>query len=200
ASGKSRALNPLAFMGTCASIQALLFQLTTLCGHPVGGDSFVAQIFASIGPFCQYVILGVLVHLTLLWQTPRRRLLDSVGIALYAGGPAMLGYIASMTLTLGQWVYFGRVNAPQGMWSVLPDRLVAFDTDLLWGVILIFLRTLWLGLAGLRGHRWITCGIGTLAGATMLALLLGYLDAHGSFGPQMVIVHSRSGWRMGLQD
>ena len=204
ASGRSRALNPLAFMATSGSLLAGLHQVMSLLGYPTGGDSFAAQILESIGPFAQYAVIGVLVHVALLGVKPKRRLLDSLGIALYAGGPAMIGYVVSLMTTFAEWVYIGKPDPHgKGMWSVLPALADKIDGLMLWGVVLLFVRSLSLGLAGLRQRRWVATGLATIAAMGVLAAVLGQTDVDGPYGIQVILYRAPDrvlGWTLSLRD
>ena len=89
---RSKALNPLAFLGTALAFSS---PPTLLVSHfaglgEEGGSLFAAFLSDQVAPYVQYVLLGVLAHGFLRLLGGSQKLLATVGIALYAGGgPAM---------------------------------------------------------------------------------------------------------------
>jgi hypothetical protein len=132
--------------------------------------------------------------------TPRRRLLDAVAIGLYAGGPALIGYVLNVTGITIHWLALGCPHATHGLLTVMPPEARRFWWGLMWLVVVLFVRSFWLGLAGLYRGRWVACGAATIVAVFALALALGRLDEHGPFGIQLIIVHTPNGWDYGLHD
>jgi hypothetical protein len=195
AEGRAQAMNPLAFIATCASLLTGLVEVLQRFGLPVGEhESFGAELLHSAGPFIQYAAAGVLAHVALIAIKPRRRLLDSIAVGLYSGGPALIGYLLwSIGLSI-VWIHLGRPdthgNGMLSMLSVTARHRVAMSE---WIVVIFFVRSLWFGMAGLHRGRWIACGVATLASMMTLALILGRLGIYGTIGAQLVIVRGASG-------
>ncbi len=204
---REEAINPLAFLATCASLVAALFQGGQILGFTGDANqSFGNQLLQSAGPFLPYAAVGALAHVALLRVSPRRRLLDSVAIGLYAGGPALVGYVLLGIAPLRGVALFpaDRTRTMTGILkrSVIPLAIARRFDALQKFVVLSFVRSLWLGLAGLHGGRRGIAALATLFAMGALALVLGKLHLHNApFGIQLVVEHrAGSGWSWSLSD
>jgi hypothetical protein len=197
ADGTQRALNPLAFLATAASFTAAAMQIL---GWGQDDVSFGQQVVLAVGPFLPYATAGVLAHVALLGVRPRRRVLDSLAIGLFAGGPALVGYVlVSVGLTV-HWLVLGRPHATNGLLSSLSAGAHRTWHALMWLVVASFLRSLWLGLAGLHRGRWVVAGLATVFAIGVLAVLLGTLGRHGPFGFQLAFYWNHGDWNFDLHD
>jgi hypothetical protein len=195
-------MNPLAFLATCASLITGMIQALQWLGFSLGEpESFGAELLHSAGPFLQYAAAGVLAHVALVAIKPRRRLLDSIAVGLYSGGPALIGYfLFSIVMTI-LWISMGRPDTHHhGITSVLSADAGHRVQWSLWIVVVFFVRSLWFGLAGLHRGRWIACGVATFASMMVLALILGRLNLHGTLGAQLVILRGAHGYGLTITD
>lgn len=200
--GREAAVNPLAFVATTSSLLAAMIQTVQWLGLPGQELSFAAQLLRSLGPFLQYAAAGALAHAVLFAVRPRRRLLDSVAIGLYAGGSALVTYVLVMLVPLIViWLLHGRPDTHGGpLLSILSPVGISRMWKLGWVVVLVFARTLWLSLVGLRGGRWVASGLGVVVALAALAVFFGKVPLHDSCGMHVVAARGPAGWQVGLED
>jgi hypothetical protein len=201
AEGRERALNPLAFLATAASIVAAWKPILGWLGYGENEDaSFVRQVILAVGPFVPYAAVGALAHLLMLGSRPRRRLADAIAIGLYAGGPALVGYCLILVGVTVHWMLIGSPHVEDGLINAMSPRANAAWRAAGWLVVAAFVRSFWLGLAGLHRGRWVAAGAATLLAVVALAFALGAHHESGPFGFQPVIEHTPYGWDYGVHD
>jgi hypothetical protein len=199
--GGERALNPLAFAATSAAIVALATTVLGWLGYGSGGEGgFLSDVVHQTGPFVQYTVVGLLAHPPLAFAKPRRRLRDTVAVALYAGGPALCGYVVLYVALAALWLLHGRPPVANGLSTMLGPwgRRVVLAGG--YSVIALFVRSLWLGLAGLYGGRRGPTAAATAFAVIALALALGAAHESGPYGFQFVIERRDGGWWPGIHD
>ncbi len=111
ASGEQAALNPLAMLATAAGLVGGANNLLgRLLEHGGGdGDSLLMDVLAAGAPFAHYALLGLVCHLLLRLAGSRRRLRDSLALALFAGaGPAALANLLVDATGALLWLHAGR--------------------------------------------------------------------------------------------
>jgi hypothetical protein len=69
-----------------------------------------------------------------------------------------------------------------------------------YSVVALFVRSLWLGLAGLFGGRRALAAGATASAVIALALALGAVHESGPYGFQFVIERRDGGWWPGIHD
>jgi hypothetical protein len=200
ASRRTPAMNPLAFVATCASLLAALGQAYRWVGVPLdAGGSFLADVGEYAKPFAFYAATGLVAHLVMVPFGRRRRVLDSVAVGLYAGGPALLGYALVTLVVVAAWLYEGRPASPGGgLAMAFGMRLRLFFWAGAWGVILVFVRALWSGLVALHGRRALSA-LAVLVAMVTIGLASGWLGVR--VGLTFVIQHfPAGGWYIGPGD
>jgi hypothetical protein len=109
-SGEVEFMNPLAFGATAAGIYWAVANALGLF-WPVPGnestDTLATELASAVGPYLHYGLLGAAIHAVLRFFGSRRRLLGSIGIALFAGGSiGTLG--ALITSGVARWFAYER--------------------------------------------------------------------------------------------
>jgi len=187
ASGTRHALNPLGFLATALAVSGaarVLFAHVMHQSDDAGGPWRAA--LGAVTPFAYYLALGMVQHGVLRLFGSRRRLRDSCGMALYAGGgPALFSQLMIM---VGVYVYFRATGfmgvqhfAQRGAFVFIVAAILSFA---------LFLGCLSASQAALhardrmRAHH--------VAGATVVALLVtafvfAVVDPPGDFGLHVVL-------------
>ena len=116
ADGEIVALNPLGMLATAAGLVGGANNLLArLVGHDGGSSSLLEDLLAACAPFAHYALLGALCHLLLLLTRSRRRLRDSVAVALFAGaGPSAIATVLGVAIGGALWLGAGSPQFVRG--------------------------------------------------------------------------------------
>ena len=120
-------MNPLGFAAMGATIYwavASVFAAIWPVPEAERTGLLTAQITSAVGPYLHYGLLGCAMHFALKWLGSRRRILGSVGAALFAGGS--IGTLtALLLLAMARW--FGNARQTSALelrWGDVASLLI----------------------------------------------------------------------------
>jgi hypothetical protein len=187
AEGGLVALNPLGMLATSAGLVGTVQNLLQRFVNKAGEDESLLHSIASAGaPFVHYLFLGCVCHVLM---GPRRKLRDSLALALFAGaGPAVWTEIASYFAGVLLWVGAGKPRVAEGgLMRALPHGMSNALAALAVCGLCAFGVSFALAMAGL--HR---ASLGRVAFSLVVALLaagfiFGLPGLDLAFGPRLSI-------------
>ncbi len=185
--GRLRALNPLAVLATGAGVLGVARALLDLIlGRGPAAQGLLESVRDAVAPFAHYAMLGLFCHLLL---RPRRRLRDSLGVALFAGGgpgvaSALLVYAAGIAL----WYWAGRppvIHA--GLLGSLPPLQARLLLWIAYSGYALFLACLSLGLRALHRVPLWRAVLATVVAVLFAGALFGLRPADVAFGTRVLL-------------
>lgn len=203
---EQRALNPLAFMATSATILAVSRLVTGPIFAALGADkaepplppilALLRQAWDAVSPHANFLLLGLLAHLFCRLFGSRAKLRDSAAVALFAGGgpvafaELVLTSAAAFLLSAPGAVTKGRPTAPGTGTLLVLAALASF---------LIFVATFGVALAAVhraarRSKTILRTTAALLCAYAVSGVIYGALQPPGNFG-----LHFDIAWKKNAQ-
>jgi hypothetical protein len=189
--GRQRALNPLGMLATGAGVSSAARALLDLAlGRSAGAQGLLEAVRDGVAPFAHYAVLGTLCHFLLVTATRSgRRLTDSLGLSLFAGGgPGVASTLLVYVVGLALWLGSGRVDVVHnGLLGSLPPTPARTLLWISYFGYAVFLVTLLFSLSALhRAPVWL--GALALAAAVFaVGVLFGLKPADVMFGTRVLV-------------
>jgi len=190
--GRAKALNPIGFVATTASLLGVAAHLTSLAlrtSEP-SPRSLLAECLGQLGPFLHFAVAGALLHLLLkLLRGARGRLRDTVALALFVGGGPLailqLFYFATVLILSRGFHLSGPAISAHPSFDMMSDSGLTSGLSLL-AYFLVALFWGWLSGAAEGAHRQSRRGwrmaLAVTVVQTALMLFFGLVDPPGNYG------------------
>jgi hypothetical protein len=146
--GEVQGLNPLAFLATSLAITGPILILSERLPSQAEANPLWRDLVSPLGPYAQFLVLGLLCHAFLRLLGGRRGLLATVGISLYAGGgPAAAVDLVTLPLQL---LVDKAASDPDTLFAPFLQGLGLVSVT---AANVAFVVTFALGVAGMHGVR-----------------------------------------------
>jgi hypothetical protein len=180
--GDSDFMNPLAFGATAAGIYwALSNTLNVL--WPVAGnqaaDTLGGEVASAISPYLLYGLLGATMHFALRLLGSRRRLLGSIGIALFVGGSiGTLGALITSSVARRMAYVRGTTSLEMSADDFMP-LLLFLGATLFYALTCVLLARALKALHHTSGWKVVLAAV---FGMVLTAVLFGTVIPEGNYG------------------
>ncbi len=190
-SGRSGALNPLGMLATGAAVLSAARALLELAlGRGANPQGLLEAVRDAVAPFLHYMVLGILAHAVLrAIARSRRRLTDSLAMALFAGGgPGVASTVVVYVVGAVLWIAAGKPDVIHAgllgslpAWAARPLLYVAY------AAYALFLATLLWSLRALHGAAAWQAALALALAVFVVGIAFGLKPADVTFGTRVLV-------------
>jgi hypothetical protein len=179
---ESNFMNPLAFGAAAAGVywawSNTLNVLWPVAGNE-GVDTLGSELAGAVSPYLLYAVLGTTMHFALRLLGSRRRLLGSIGIALFVGGSiGTLGALLTSSVARRMAYVRGTTTLEMSTTDILP-LLLFLGATLFYALTCLLLARALKALHHTSGWKVVLAAV---FGMVLTAVLFGTVIPEGNYG------------------